>query len=225
MKNYLLFFLTLFSLASAIEYRSYSPNQSLDTHMSPEDEEDTGLNKLTPQEKQALQNWINAHHYIKASSQVRPHQDLTPEVSEVLGNGSYVKLSDKTLWKIHPNDRNITYGWITPVDIIVKKNGTKNYPYTLTNSLTGSTVRAQKATTLPEGLIQKPQQLQQPKKPQTEHEFQQMQKEKMQKQQQEQKVDQYFESAPAPQSKPKPSSKKAPSTKSKPKTQKPSTFN
>jgi len=66
-------------------------------------------------------------------------------LQENLKNGRYIRLSDGTLWNIRPQDTSITQSWITPAEIIVSQSGDPNYPYKLTNSLTGSSVRAQKA--------------------------------------------------------------------------------
>ena len=69
----------------------------------------------------------------------------TPLMQENLKNGHYVRLSDDSLWEIDPADTSITQGWITPVEIVVTPSKDAAYPFTLKNSLTGSTVRARKA--------------------------------------------------------------------------------
>ncbi|HSW71856.1 MAG TPA: hypothetical protein VLG44_00410 [Chlamydiales bacterium] len=119
-----------------------SPGINFDA-MTKEEEFKTGLHKLSTAEKLALQEWV-AQSYSAKPKAARP-----PQISEVLANGQYVQLTDGSLWKIHPNDTPITQGWITPVEIIVQQNGTPPYNYTLTNSLTGSIVRAQAASSLP----------------------------------------------------------------------------
>jgi hypothetical protein len=72
-----------------------------------------------------------------------------PILQENLKNGSYIRLSDGSLWNIRPEDAPITQGWITPVEINATPSGDKDYPYTLTNSLTGSSVKAKKVTSVP----------------------------------------------------------------------------
>jgi hypothetical protein len=69
-----------------------------------------------------------------------------PTVMEMLNNGKYIRLTDNTLWEIHEKDTPITQSWISPVEIYAAPSGDKNYPYTLTNSLTGSKVRARKVS-------------------------------------------------------------------------------
>ena len=70
-------------------------------------------------------------------------------ISENLYNGRYIRLSDQSTWEINPDDTPLTQGWITPVEIVVSQSGDPQYPYKLTNSLTGSSVKAQKVSKLP----------------------------------------------------------------------------
>lgn|SRR3990167_3773811 len=72
-----------------------------------------------------------------------------PMIQENLRNGSYIRLTDGSLWNIHPEDTPITQGWITPVEIQVSPSNDREYPYTLTNSLTGSSVKARRADSVP----------------------------------------------------------------------------
>jgi hypothetical protein len=97
------FLIVVMQTAYPMVYRSYGPNShTLDTHMSQEDRQNTGVDKLTPQERKALQRWIDQHHDVK------PGKTKHPEVSEVLSRGGYIRLSDGTMWKIYPADTPIT---------------------------------------------------------------------------------------------------------------------
>jgi len=117
--------------------------------MTEQNATETGVSKLTPGEKKALQQWINKHHTVKPGSSKKQQ----PQVSEVLVNGHYIKLSDGTIWKIHPSDTPITSSWITAANIeIVATGSDAGYPYTLTNALTGSKVQAQKVQSVPKDL-------------------------------------------------------------------------
>ncbi len=119
--------------------------QSIDYEMSAAERKQTGIGKLTEKEKAELQNWVDNHY----SKRVEPLQQKPAgqgTIQENLKNGRYIRLSDGTLWSIHPQDTPITQSWITPVEILVTQSGDPAYPYKLTNSLTGSSVRAQKAT-------------------------------------------------------------------------------
>ncbi|MEM8628523.1 MAG: hypothetical protein AAGF04_00360 [Chlamydiota bacterium] len=136
------------STLTAFAYKSYEPNQTLDTHMSPQERQESGLHKLTPEERQALQNWINKHHYVRPG--VKQYNQRAPEVSEVIGNGAFVKLSDGSIWHIHPGDRLLTQSWISAAEIGIEYKGGSNYGYILENKLTGSTVRAEKSSKIPD---------------------------------------------------------------------------
>lgn len=72
-----------------------------------------------------------------------------PVLQESLNNGHYIRLSDNSLWEIDPKDTALTQSWITPVEIIISPSQDPNYPYQLTNTLTGSTVHAKRVTNLP----------------------------------------------------------------------------
>ncbi len=151
---------TAFHFDSLFAYKSMLTNISI-SDMSQDQQKNTGLDKLTDKEKMALQEWISQNYAQKPGSS----KSANPSISEVLGNGQYVKLTDGTIWKINPSDTPITQGWITPVDIIVTKSGDPNYPYTLTNSLTGSAVRAQSVKEIPDYLKKTPQPPAQPQTP------------------------------------------------------------
>src|SRR5579872_3365200 len=115
---------------------------AFDSNMSQEEKEKTGVVKLTIPERAALQEWIEEHHSKKLVSQNKKGE---PILQEVLKGGRYVRLTDNSLWEIDPADRPITQAWITPNEIKVVQNGSGDYPFSLTNGLTGSTVKARKA--------------------------------------------------------------------------------
>ncbi len=150
--------LSCMALPTLFAYGSYQAGATLNT-MTAEEKRNTGVGRLNAQERKSLQQWIDTNYVSRPGESTGKY----PTISEVLGNGSYVKLSDGTLWKIHPSDVAITQSWITPVEIIVEESGSTAYPYNLTNSLTGSSVRAQSASKLPDYLM-KPQTPAQPKK-------------------------------------------------------------
>ncbi len=115
---------------------------AFDTNMSEEEMQETGITKLTIQERAALQEWIEDHHSKKLVTQ---NKKTGPIIQEILKGGRYVRLSDNSLWEIDTPDRPITQSWITPSEIKVAPSNDPDYPNTLTNTLTGSTVKARKA--------------------------------------------------------------------------------
>ena len=118
--------------------------QAIDFDMTSDEKKQTGVYKLNDKEKGALQTWID-NHYTKRSQPLSTTTQEQGILQDNLKSGSQIRLSDGSLWTIHPKDTIITQSWITPVEIIVSQSGDPNYPYKLTNSLTGSSVRAKKA--------------------------------------------------------------------------------
>lgn len=113
---------------------------AFDANMSAEEMKQTGVEKLSSSEKQALGAWIDKN-YTKKS----PAGKAKPVLQENLQGGRLIRLSDNSLWEINPVDTPITQGWITPVEIKVAQSNSGAYPYELTNTLTGSTVKARPA--------------------------------------------------------------------------------
>ena len=120
-----------------------------DANMSPQEMNQTGMSKLSAQEKQALQKWLDANYTKKSPAVAQSPKSTTPTLQENLKNGTFIRLTDNTLWEIKPSDTPITQGWITPVEIKVAPSNDTVYPYTLTNTLTGSSVKARKAQSIP----------------------------------------------------------------------------
>lgn len=118
----------------------------IDADMTVEEMKQTGMAKLSAQEKVALQNWLEGRYGKKmvAQNEKKP----APILQENLKNGHYIRLSDLSLWEINSPDTPITQGWITPVEIKVSASQDPAYPYILTNTLTGSSVKARKATSI-----------------------------------------------------------------------------
>lgn len=117
---------------------------TFDELMSNRDKRKTGIKKLTPKQKQALQEWINTHFEVKDSS----FSGHLPTVSEVMHSGKYVSLSDKSTWEIAPHDQSIVRSWLTPSKISVKKSKNSEYPYMLVNQDTKTSVEAKKVSPL-----------------------------------------------------------------------------
>ncbi len=72
-----------------------------------------------------------------------------PTVEETSFQGKYLQLSDGSAWAIHPGDAIISQNWITPAEISISATNNTSYPYLLTNTLTGSSVRARRISKIP----------------------------------------------------------------------------
>lgn len=117
----------------------------LDFDMTSQEKKQTGVYKLTSKEKLSLQKWIDAHYEKREEPLAQDVTEKHAVLSENLKNGKFIRLSDGTLWEIHPKDTLVAQGWITPVEIMVTQSGDAAYPYKLTNSLSGSSIMAKKA--------------------------------------------------------------------------------
>lgn len=119
---------------------------AFDADMTVQQMRETGVAKLSSKEKKAFGQWLETRYTRKTPPPVAAKTDKPPTIEENLKNGRFIRLSNHTLWEINPSDTLITQGWITPVEIKIEQNsGDPTYPYTLTNTLTGSSVRARQA--------------------------------------------------------------------------------
>jgi hypothetical protein len=130
-----------------------SKTTPIDSMMTEDTANKTGIYKLTPSEKNELKIWIDQNYLpIERQTQSRYTTNYRqyPVISEVTSNGNFIMLDDKTTWQIYPSDTPVTSGWLIPVPIIVEYEGNGEYPYTLKNTVTESKVRARKVTHIPE---------------------------------------------------------------------------
>lgn len=106
--------------------------------MSQDEQQKTGVSKLSQMQKQELEKWMNEKFVLKSTnSETHP---LTLE--ENLQSGSQLKLSDGSIYEIAPSDRSKTTFWLTPINMTVSASNDPLYPVLLTNTLTGVSVRA-----------------------------------------------------------------------------------
>jgi hypothetical protein len=112
---------------------------SFELEMSPQDQRDTGIYKLSEKEKGALQEWVK-NNYTKPAAAPNLPKQKNPSLVENLNNGSYLRLTDGSIWNIRPQDTLISQGWITEVEVVITPSSDLQYPYKLTNSLSKSSV-------------------------------------------------------------------------------------
>lgn len=105
--------------------------------MTLDEQEKTGVAKLTTPQKKELDLWINDHFTLKP---VESSSALT--LQQNLQNGSQLQLSDGSIYAIAPADQSKTSFWLTPFTIRIADSGDPAYPVLLTNSRTGESVKA-----------------------------------------------------------------------------------
>ena len=120
-----------------------------DLEMTQQQKKDTGIAKLSEKERSYLQNWIDNNFNKREHSLTETAQLQMPIIEDNLNNGKHLRLSDRSLWEINLEDTLLTQSWITPVEILIMHGNDSDYPYRLTNSLTGSSVGARRIQQIP----------------------------------------------------------------------------
>ncbi|MCX6990267.1 MAG: hypothetical protein NTX49_04285 [Chlamydiae bacterium] len=117
---------------------------NLDQQMTLPEKQQTGVVNLTLKQKQALASWIDLNYMPMSTLQQAPPvaQDNALSLSVNAQNGQQLILSDYTRWQVHPQDVTTSSAWIAAVPLTVKAGTDPMYPYVLTNTTTGQSVRA-----------------------------------------------------------------------------------
>jgi hypothetical protein len=110
---------------------------SLDSSMTREQQQSTGISTLSPEQKKALESWLNSNFQPKQTKAAE-----TLYLSENIENGKQIRLSNNALYEIAPQDRVHTALWITPFPITIEKSGDPSYPDKLTNGYSQTSVKA-----------------------------------------------------------------------------------
>lgn len=114
----------------------------LDEVMSKDIQKKTGVYNLSPMQKAALEDWLNANFEMKSSK-------LKQEVPEVMLSinidaGRKLQLSDGTIWEVDPTDVAQSSVWITPFPMRIVPSDSADYPFFLVNKTSGASVKARK---------------------------------------------------------------------------------
>lgn len=138
----ILFFLISFSLVWA-----QSPSTlDLKNLMSPAEQKNTGVQKLSAKELQALQQWITNWTIQMVGKAASPNSTAsTPPsggltVASNVMEGQFLKLSDGKVYNIVSYDRLYSFYWQVGDSIVVQASNDSIYPYTLSNSKATVTV-------------------------------------------------------------------------------------
>lgn len=120
---------------------------SLNQLMSPQDLQQTGVSKLTPQERAQLEKWIDARFEMKGTTQPAPNKPVpysTLSLSLNVNGGRKLLLSDQSLYEVSPDDIDTASAWLSPVTIEIRPSDNTNYPYRLVNKDAEQSVKARK---------------------------------------------------------------------------------
>ncbi|MCB1117649.1 MAG: hypothetical protein KDK50_03595 [Chlamydiia bacterium] len=102
-------------------------------------------------------NWIIALLLAFSTSQTYKPPAEPLAITENLHGGRVLRLSDNSIWEVAPEDINYTQLWVTPFRVKIDYTGNVDYPYTLTNETSQTSVRVRHVDTMsPEDLPQEP---------------------------------------------------------------------
>lgn len=114
----------------------------LDEVMSRDVQQKTGVANLTPLQKSALEDWLNANFEVKSSKVERQAPEIMLSIN--IEGGRKLQLSDGTMWEVDPNDVVQSSVWITPFPIRIVPSDSTDYPFLLVNKTSGVSVKARK---------------------------------------------------------------------------------
>lgn len=133
-------------LGISLLFKGYADTSipSINDLMTIEDQNKTGVIRLTQNQKRELAKWLVAHGYYEDQ---KTYEVLSgPKVSLNVYGGKIIQLSDNTVWEIAPEDIKISETWLNSIPIKVTKTTNPNYPYLLINLLNKVSVKAKKGT-------------------------------------------------------------------------------
>jgi len=136
------FLLPLILLASSLAQLS-AQEIFLDDVMSKEEQRKTGVYKLTTPQKIELENWLNRKFTLKEQAQA-PSNAQSLSLSINIDNGKKLELSDNSIWEIAPGDVLRASAWIIPFPVKLSPSNDPAYPYLITNTVSGDSVKAKR---------------------------------------------------------------------------------
>lgn len=116
---------------------------SINDLMSIEDQQRTGVIKLSQKQKMELATWITEHCYRSPKCTSPENASSTSHLSISLNvyNGKILQLSDNSVWEVAPEDRTISQGWLNSVPLKLSSSGDQKYPYMLTNTQNHTSIK------------------------------------------------------------------------------------
>jgi len=135
-----LLFLSIFCVAASLGAQELL---LLDEVMSKEDQKKTGVIDLKPNQKIALENWINKNCPCAGQAKSEKAEALFLAIN--VEGGKKIQLSDGSLWEIDPRDYSVSSTWLSPMPIKLTPSYNRSFPTLLVNKNTGVSVKARRA--------------------------------------------------------------------------------
>lgn len=114
---------------------------SLDKEMPTDVQKRTGVWNLTPQQKKALEQWLDQNMTLNPKKTgLNAPRDLYLSLN--IEGGKKLQLSDGRIYEVAPEDVASASAWVTPFTLLLKPSRDPDYPVLIVNRDSGTTVRA-----------------------------------------------------------------------------------
>jgi len=144
MKTLITSLVTATCVLAAVVFAADAPKQvlSLDKIMTKEDQKETGVSKLSPKERAALEEWLTRFAVAVATEVTKKSGGAGRSggyvgvgrkhwVKEKIDSGAFIKLEDGSLWQISAIDKINTMLWLPTDNVVVIESKNPQYPYKL----------------------------------------------------------------------------------------------
>lgn len=140
----------LFILSALLSFSPvFSKQLLLDEVMSIEEQKRTGVAYLTPNQKIALEQWVNKNCNCPSTKNVNKEEHQALYLSINIDNGREIQLNDNSIWEVDPRDYLISEAWLTSFPIKIIPSDDPDFPFLLVNKSTGVSVRVRKGIAPP----------------------------------------------------------------------------
>jgi hypothetical protein len=123
---------------------AFSQQLLLDDIMSTEDQKSAGVAYLTPNQRIALEQWMNKHCNCPSEKSVSEEKNQGLFMSINIDNGKEIQLNDNSIWEVDPRDYAISEAWLTSFPIKIIPSDDPEYPFLLVNKITGVGIKVRK---------------------------------------------------------------------------------
>jgi hypothetical protein len=144
----------LFLYAAA---QTINTTPSLNQIMTPDDQQKTGIDKLTPDERAQLEIWIQTYTQSKvASLQQKTTKAKKASMKPSFGvltinvrGGQFLILMDSSVWEVAPDDIFTSSAWLSSIALEITydtSDPNAYFPFIIKNQYSGLTVHARQAS-------------------------------------------------------------------------------
>ncbi len=133
-----------------IPFLLHARTVSIDSVMPQNIQKETGVNELTPKQQTALALWLEDHIDKTTTAKIN---NKTLSISQNIDNGTYLILSDGTVWQIDPTTKNVSSVWLLPFPVKLRRSSVKAYPTQIIDKNSGVYVNALRIEKIPTAFV------------------------------------------------------------------------